>query len=441
MESALTDGEAPFLNPRPRRLQPVPLEFGTVGEWCSRMAHNLLAEFWHIYREGSSAPSLRARVLGGKQLVLYDADDDGMSQHLLLIDRTLHLVSSQQPTPEGGTVLSLRPALRACGSSPRVRDLGYIGSFTAELGALVELSTQHPSQHSPVLQSILTPRWDRPGDYVLRPLRSEVPINPSQRRAVGSLQYALEKIQGPPGTGKSTTIFHIITARLPPAARVLVTCSRNVAVESIAQKLYECSPDRLIVFGNANRIGDTARSLLVDVQCEGHPRVQRLVAFGAKVAQLSCDIQSGWRRRMAAADRCRCRGWGRAIRCLTVRRFGSVRRLVPWLDRVGRAASNFAEGEAESCRAEVLSRATILLCTIASTSRMLREWEEHVGTPLNVCHSIWVLLKWQALNASSKLWCLNGTGAHRNHRRVWLHCRGQCWSAAADAAEKLDLGR
>eukprot|EP01046_Picozoa_sp_COSAG06_P051469 COSAG06_NODE_8398_length_2187_cov_2.305077_1_plen_155_part_00 len=71
MESALTDGEAPFLNPRPRRLQPVPLEFGTVGEWCSHMAHNLLAEFWHIYREGSNAPSLRARVLGGKHVYYY----------------------------------------------------------------------------------------------------------------------------------------------------------------------------------------------------------------------------------------------------------------------------------------------------------------------------------------------------------------------------------
>ncbi len=387
MASALSDSEAPFLKPRPRRLQAVPLEFATVGEWCSRMAHNLLAEFWHIYREASGGPSLRARAISATQLLLADADDDGMAQHLLLIDRTLHLVSSQQPMVEGGAVVSVRPALRTHGSSPSVRDLGYIGSFTAELSALIELSTQHPSHHSPVLQSILTPRRDLPGDYVLRPLRSEVPINPSQRRAVASLQYALEKIQGPPGTGKSTTIFHIITARLPPSVRVLVTCSRNVAVESIAQKLYECSPNRLIVFGNASRIGDTARSLLVDAQCEEHPRVQRVAAFEARVAQLSRDIQSGWGQRMTAADRCRSRGWGRAVRAMTRRRFGVVRRLTPWLDRVGRAARVFAEGEALNCKAEVLQRATILLCTIASTSRMLREWEEHVGDSLNVCHS------------------------------------------------------
>jgi hypothetical protein len=41
------------------------------------------------------------------------------------------------------------------------------------------------------------------------------------------------------GTGKSTTIFHIVNSRLPPGARVLVTCSRNVAVESLAQKLSQ----------------------------------------------------------------------------------------------------------------------------------------------------------------------------------------------------------
>ena len=181
---------------------------------------------------------------------------------------------------------------------------------------------------------------------------------------------------------QSTTIFHIITARLPPTARVLVTCSRNVAVESIAQKLSECNPDRLCVFGNATRIGETARSLLLEPQCERHPRVQKVAAFGARMAQLGRDISSGWRRRMQRADCCRSRGWGRAWRAYTARRFGSVRRLQPWCERVGRSAALFAEREAEECKGDVLSRATILLCTIASSSRMLREWEEHCSGPL-----------------------------------------------------------
>jgi superfamily II DNA or RNA helicase len=61
--------------------------------------------------------------------------------------------------------------------------------------------------------------------------------NASQKNAVCALSAALEKIQGPPGTGKSTTIYHVVTQRVPKGERVLVTCSRNVAVESIAQKL------------------------------------------------------------------------------------------------------------------------------------------------------------------------------------------------------------
>jgi hypothetical protein len=36
----------------------------------------------------------------------------------------------------------------------------------------------------------------------------------------------------------------MITARLPQDARVLVTCSRNVAVESIAQKVSEWASER-----------------------------------------------------------------------------------------------------------------------------------------------------------------------------------------------------
>ena len=59
---------------------------------------------------------------------------------------------------------------------------------------------------------------------------------------------------GPPGTGKSTTIFHIVNSKVPADGVVLITCSRNVAVESIAQKLAEFG-DTMLVFGNVNRIG------------------------------------------------------------------------------------------------------------------------------------------------------------------------------------------
>jgi hypothetical protein len=60
-----------------------------------------------------------------------------------------------------------------------VRSAGYVGSFVAELGALIELA--EGSGASPLLRSLLTPRLDLPGDYVRRPLAAaEVPVNISQ---------------------------------------------------------------------------------------------------------------------------------------------------------------------------------------------------------------------------------------------------------------------
>lgn len=140
---------------------------------------------------------------------------------------------------KGGTVISL----------------GYIGSYVAEHAALVWLSQQ--TRQSNVVKTVLQPLRELPGDYARagKPLSTHiVPINASQRIAIEALKYAVEKIQGPPGTGKSTTIYHIIAGRLPSHARVLVTCSRNVAVESIAQKLIEFS-DEMLVVGNPSRIG------------------------------------------------------------------------------------------------------------------------------------------------------------------------------------------
>lgn len=45
-------------------------------------------------------------------------------------------------------------------------------------------------------------------------------MNPceDQERAVKSLSSRVELIHGPPGTGKSTTIFHVLSARMPAGA-------------------------------------------------------------------------------------------------------------------------------------------------------------------------------------------------------------------------------
>ncbi len=229
-----------------------------MRSYCTIIANNLLAEFWHIYREGPRGPDIRGTAVSDSEILVQgsEAVEEGMSQHLLVVGRSLHIVTSQTVTGSSEMILRVRPKLQAHGSCS-VKSYGYIGSYMAELNALIELS-QEPEPTN-VLKSILCPKRDFPGHFVKRMLAKGVSINESQRIAVNSLEHALEKIQGPPGTGKSTTIFHIITARVPVGARVLVTCSRNVAVESIAQKLERCTDDRMLVFGNAARIGETAR--------------------------------------------------------------------------------------------------------------------------------------------------------------------------------------
>jgi len=85
--------------------------------------------------------------------------------------------------------------------------------------------------------------------------------NKVQLRAMNGLSQAVEVIQGPPGTGKSTLIAKIIKHRIPPTKHVLITCTRNIAVDSVAEKL--CNDNiKFLVFGNQGRVGPTARAHL-----------------------------------------------------------------------------------------------------------------------------------------------------------------------------------
>ena len=71
-----------------------------------------------------------------------------------------------------------------------------------------------------------------------------MPYNEDQARAVKSLRNRVELIHGPPGTGKSTTIFHVLSARMPAGAASVVTCVTNQAINAVAEKLsitHECS--------------------------------------------------------------------------------------------------------------------------------------------------------------------------------------------------------
>ena len=238
------------------------------------------------------------------------------------------------------TLISLKPKLQ--GFQGQIRSFGYVGAFLAELAALWELADKANKGEpaSPVLRAVLNPSVDVAGHWhpappptedFLRGDPTKAPkANESQKAAVCAMTNALEKIQGPPGTGKSTTIYHVITQRVPRGERVLVTCSRNVAIESIAQKLEACDADILVV-GAPGRIGSTARKYLLDSKVDSHPSV-----------------------RVEAAK-----------------------------SLMGRDSPATIE-VAKTVRGPLMEKCQIILCTIASTSRLLREWEENVKKPLQV---------------------------------------------------------
>ena len=340
LESALEDKDKPFLHPKERRLVNVPLRFESVRHYCSLIAHNMLAEFWHVYREGPRGAELHGTVVSDNELYVDGGDEDGMMHHLLSIKGSVHLVTNMGLAGVDSMKLTVRPALRARGSVS-VRSYGYVGSYINELKALIELAESR--EVSNVLQSVLHPECDLPGDFTAVKLRAEVPINPSQKSTVDGLQYSLEKIQGPPGTGKSTTIFHIICSRVPAGQRVLVTCSRNVAVESIAQKLEHCHPDGLVVFGNASRIGETARRYLLDTKCERQPVVGEMATFSRRMLNAGRELADALRQRKPPPRgppiRCRSMLWKRAWSAYMNRRCALHRYaqlLKDWALRVGK---------------------------------------------------------------------------------------------------------
>ena len=96
-----------------------------------------------------------------------------------------------------------------------------------------------------------------------------VPCNADQAEIVKGLQQSLELVQGPPGTGKSTTIYHLITARLK--GRTLVTSINNQAIAAVCEKLKsEHTPVsaggkiHMVVLGGANRISDACKPFHID---------------------------------------------------------------------------------------------------------------------------------------------------------------------------------
>lgn len=132
------------------------------------------------------------------------------------------------------------------------------------------------SRHVDLERAVLDPRSPSPGTYVStgfpHRFRTDLmSINDEQRRAVSGLRNRVEVIHGPPGTGKSTTIFHVLSARLPRGALAVVTCVTNQAIDAVAEKLAQTHDSdgglRLLVLGNPGRVGSNAAKYTMEKLC------------------------------------------------------------------------------------------------------------------------------------------------------------------------------
>eukprot|EP01060_Flectonema_neradi_P020183 TRINITY_DN276_c1_g1_i2.p1 TRINITY_DN276_c1_g1~~TRINITY_DN276_c1_g1_i2.p1 ORF type:complete len:1185 (+),score=214.20 TRINITY_DN276_c1_g1_i2:85-3639(+) len=81
--------------------------------------------------------------------------------------------------------------------------------------------------------------------------------NESQKKVLGGLKHCLEVVLGPPGTGKSTTISELVRNCLPRNEKILITCTRNGAVDSLVAKLQGHIP--ILVMGS-KVVGEAANT-------------------------------------------------------------------------------------------------------------------------------------------------------------------------------------
>eukprot|EP00438_Fugacium_kawagutii_P007740 Skav221240 [mRNA] locus=scaffold1045:84449:95403:+ [translate_table: standard] len=114
----------------------------------------------------------------------------------------------------------------------------FVGDYLVRYQCAVTLQAAPPRTLS-LEKMVLNPTRQERGTYASpRPLQSQLmPFNDDQASAVRSLSQRVELIHGPPGTGKSTTIFHVLSSRMPLGSASVVTCVTNQAIDAVAQKL------------------------------------------------------------------------------------------------------------------------------------------------------------------------------------------------------------
>eukprot|EP00039_Didymoeca_costata_P019562 m.338028 g.338028 ORF g.338028 m.338028 type:complete len:751 (-) comp18294_c0_seq1:152-2404(-) len=191
-------------------------------------------------------------------------------------------------------------------------DFGYIGDSLAKHNACVELLRllKNPdddvtaSKKLLLLKCLANPKERVETTYAPMPDvigGEKVPINTTQYNVLKGLRYNIEAIQGPPGTGKSTTIFHLVSSRLPEDEVALVTCVQNKAVEAVVEKL--AGNVVFYVTGNPTRLPALSLKWTLESQAkrteeylEGEERVydlaRQLTFYEKKISALELGIKN-----------------------------------------------------------------------------------------------------------------------------------------------------
>ena len=299
--------------------------------------------------------------------------DCSLALHLLEQDNQLVIVRDQHFVDQGKqTVMYTGGRLY----SGWLVDLGYFGDFIDQYKAILGLRSLPPENVTGPVAMMLRPSVAIQGEFADCTSAWPCNVNASQQRAVEGLQHAVEKIQGPPGTGKSTTICTILESRIPKGEMVLITCSRNVAVESIVSKLERNPEWPLCVIGSSDRVGKSTKRHLLS-RSVGHcfDRL-RISGTADDVSKLSLTAADAIDAREAQVKGCR---YESVLMGFLRKRYAMLYALRMFCqefsryDDVAKGSHDWCSTRAEINKLRAVGRAKVILCTISSSSTLLRE--------------------------------------------------------------------
>ena len=161
--------------------------------------------------------------------------------------------------------------------------------------------------------------------------------------------------------------------------------------------------------GNESRIGETAKKYLLEPRMQRQPAylaVKKRSDFSVKVQRVAQELTDYLRERQCLSAlkgnsiRCKSPRWNRAwtayLRSPQYTHWVAYKRsqkykdwlfqkcrfphmLKNWALRVALKGRTQVQQVADECQSEILRNSNIILCTIASTGRLLREWTEVCG--------------------------------------------------------------